>query len=168
MFCHRVVWISVVALSAVPGFCNELIDTFTSEKFETRTAERGDWSFRAGVASVVSDPVLYKKYANHGPILKWSVDCSQGETAFAMKPSDCQRVVFTLNDDGHVFRISLINPEKAMSPWQAKSKSRMIAWAEKSSKTNKGDSLMPRGFPSLGELDNKWTNVSVAIHADTP
>lgn len=167
MFCHRVVWISVVALSAVPGFCNELIDTFTSEKFETRTAERGDWSFRAGVASVVSDPVLYKKYANHGPILKWSVDCSQGETAFAMKPSDCQRVVFTLNDDGHVFRISLINPEKAMSPWQAKSKSRMIAWAEKSSKTNKGDSLMPRGFPSLGELDNKWTNVSVSIHADT-
>ena len=167
MFCHRVVLISVVALSAVPGFCNELIDTFTSEKFETRTAERGDWSFRAGVASVVSDPVLYKKYANHGPILKWSVDCSQGETAFAMKPSDCQRVVFTLNDDGHVFRISLINPEKAMSPWQAKSKSRMIAWTEKSSKTNKGDSLQPRGFPSLSELDDKWTNVSVDVDGDT-
>ena len=48
MFCQRLVWISVVLLSAVPGFCNELIDTFTSEKFETRTAERGDWSFRAG------------------------------------------------------------------------------------------------------------------------
>lgn len=167
MFCHRVVWISVVALSAVPGFCNELIDTFTSEKFETRTAERGDWSFRAGVASVVSDPVLYKKYANHGPILKWSVDCSQGETAFAMKPSDCQRVVFTLNDDGHVFRISLINPEKAMSPWQAKSKSRMIAWAEKSSKENKGDSFQPKGFPMLGTLNNTWTTVRVSLQGET-
>jgi hypothetical protein len=36
-----------------------------------------------------------------------------------------------------------------MSPWQKKSTSRMIAWAEKSSKTNKGDSLQPQGFPLL-------------------
>ena len=37
MFCHRLVWISVVVLSAVPGFCNDLIDTFKSQKFETRS-----------------------------------------------------------------------------------------------------------------------------------
>ena len=43
----------------------------------------------------------------------------------------------------------------------------MIAWADKSSKTNKGDSLQPQGFPSLGELDDKWTNVSVDIDGDT-
>ena len=166
MFCHRIVWIAVVMFSAVPGFSNDLIDPFAAKKFETREAERGDWSFQDGVASVVSDPVLYKKYSNHGPILKWAVDCSQGKTVFGMKPSGCQRVVFTLNGDGHVFRISLINPEKAMSPWQKKSKSRMIAWAEKSSKTNKGDSLQPKGFPSLGALDDKWTQVSVDIHGD--
>lgn len=166
MFCHRIVWIAVVMFSAVPGFSNDLIDPFAAKKFETREAERGDWSFQDGVASVVSDPVLYKKYSNHGPILKWVVDCSQGKTVFGMKPSGCQRVVFTLNGDGHVFRISFINPEKAMSPWQKKSKSRMIAWAEKSSKTNKGDSLQPKDFPSLGALDDKWTQVSVDIHGD--
>ena len=49
-------------LTAVPGFSNDLIDPFTAKKFETRKAERGDWSFQDGVASVVSDPVLYKKY----------------------------------------------------------------------------------------------------------
>jgi hypothetical protein len=167
MFCRRIVWVSVAMLTAVPGFSKDIIDTFTTEKFETRAAERGDWSFEDGIASVVSDPALYEKYSNHGPILKWSVDCSQGTTVFGMKPSGCQRVVFTLNGDGHVFRISLINPEKAMSPWQEKSKSRMIAWAEKSSKTNKGDSLQPRGFPSLGALDDKWTQVSVDIDGDT-
>ena len=166
MFCHRIVWIAVVMFSAVPGFSNDLIDPFAAKKFEMREAERGDWSFQDGIASVVSDPVLYKKYSNHGPILKWAVDCSQGKTVFGMKPSGCQRVVFTLNGDGHVFRISFINPEKAMSPWQKKSKSRMIAWAEKSSKTNKGDSLQPKDFPSLGALDDKWTQVSVDIHGD--
>ena len=31
----------------------------------------------------------------------------------------------------------------------------MIAWAEKSSKTNKGDSLQPKDFPSLGALDGQ-------------
>ena len=167
MFCHRIVWFSVAMLTAVPGFSNDLIDPFTAKKFETRKAERGDWSFQDGVASVVSDPVLYKKYSNHGPILKWAVDCSQGKTIFGMKPSGCQRVVFTLNGDGHVFRISLINPEKAMSPWQKKSTSRMIAWAEKSSKTNKGDSLQPQGFPSLSVLDDRWTQVSIAMDGDT-
>lgn len=167
MFYHRIAWFSVAMLIAVPGLSKDIIDTFATEKFETREAERGDWSFQDGVASVVSDPVLYKKYSNHGPILKWTVDCSQGKTVFGMKPSGCQRVVFTLNGDGHVFRISLINPEKAMSPWQKKSKSRMIAWAEKSSKTNKGDSLQPKGFPSLGALDDKWTQVSVDIDGDT-
>ena len=59
MFCYRVVLISVVVLSAVPGFCNDLIDTFTSEKIETRTAERGDWSFHDGVASVVSLSLIH-------------------------------------------------------------------------------------------------------------
>lgn len=167
MFYHRIAWFSVAMLIAVPGLSKDIIDTFATEKFETREAERGDWSFQDGVASVVSDPVLYKKYSNHGPILKWAVDCSQGKTVFGMKPSGCQRVVFTLNGDGHVFRISFINPEKAMSPWQKKSKSRMIAWAEKSSKTNKGDSLQPKGFPSLGALDDKWTQVSVDIDGDT-
>ena len=43
----------------------------------------------------------------------------------------------------------------------------MIVWAEKSSKENKGESLQPDGFPSLGELNNKWTHVSLAIRENT-
>ena len=142
-------------------------DSLSTEKFENRAAERGNWSFQEGIASVFSDPELYKKYTNHGPILKWETNCSQGTTAFDMKSTDCQRVVFTLNGDGHIFRISLIDPEKAMNSFQKKSKSRMIAWAEKSSKANKGESLQPEGFPSLGELNNKWTHISVAVRENT-
>ena len=32
---------------------------------------------------------------------------------------------------------------------------------------NKGESLQPDGFPSLGELNNKWTHVSLAIRENT-
>ena len=157
----------LVMCPAVIVLGGDIRDSLSTEKFENRTAERGDWSFQEGIASVVSDPELYKKYTNHGPILKWETNCSQGTTAFDMKPTDCQRVVFTLNGDGHVFRISLMDPEKAMNSFQKKSKSRMIAWAEKSSKANKGESFQLDGFPSLGELNNKWTHVSVAVREKT-
>ncbi len=136
----RLVMTCVVSIPflTTPLFGMDVIDAFASSDHSQREAERGDWQFHDGMASVVADPELYKKYANHGPILKWTVDCSQGITSFDMHPSECQRVVFTLNGDGHVFRISLIDPEKGMTPFQKKGKSRMIAWAEKSSKENKG------------------------------
>ncbi len=156
-----------VMCPAVIVLGGDIKDSLSTEKFANRAAERGDWSFKEGIASVVSDPELYKKYTNHGPILKWEINCSQGTTAFDMKPTDCQRVVFTLNGDGHVFRISLMDPEKAMNSFQKKSTSRMIAWAEKSSKANKGESFQLDGFPSLGELNNKWTHVSVAVREKT-
>ena len=161
MLCILVMCPAVIVLGG------DIKDSLSTEKFENRTAERGDWSFQEGIASVVSDPELYKKYTNHGPILKWETNCSRGTTAFDMKPTDCQRVVVTLNGDGHVFRISLMDPENAMNSFQKKSKSRMIVWAEKSSKENKGESLQPDGFPSLGELNNKWTHVSLAIRENT-
>ena len=157
----------LVMCPAVIVLGGDIRDSLSTEKFANRAAARGDWSFQEGIASVVSDPELYKKYTNHGPILKWETNCSQGTTAFDMKPTDCQRVVFTLNGDGHVFRISLMDPEKAMNSFQKKSKSRMIAWAEKSSKANKGESFQLDGFPSLGELNNKWTHVSVAVREKT-
>lgn len=150
-----------------PLFGMDVLDAFASSDHPQREAERGDWQFHDGMASVVADPELYKKYANHGPILKWTVDCSQGITSFDMHPSECQRVVFTLNGDGHVFRISLIDPEKGMTPFQKKGKSRMIAWAEKSSKDNKGDSFQPKGFPMLGTLNNTWTTVRVSLQGET-
>lgn len=141
----------------------ELTDDFSDAAFQSRQAERGDWKFSNNVASVDSDPLLYEKYANHGPILKWPVDCTTGAFEFEFKPTRCQRVVFTLNGDGHIFRISLVDPARALTPSQAKTRSRILAWATKSSKQNKGDSLRPKEVPELSVFNGKWTKVSLKI-----
>ena len=68
MLCILVMCPAVIVLGG------DIKDSLSTEKFENRTAERGDWSFQEGIASVVSDPELYKKYTNHGPILKWETN----------------------------------------------------------------------------------------------
>lgn len=156
----------VLSLTSSTVGATDIVDDFSDANFKGRQAERGDWKFVGNTASVVSDPTLYKKYKNHGPILKWPVDCTSGEVEFEMKASECQRVVFTLNGDGHVFRISLIDPARALTPYQAKANSRILAWATKSSKENKGDSLKPKGLPSLADIDGEWTKVKLTVNGD--
>jgi hypothetical protein len=96
-------------LSAPVAWADEFVDDFADAKLEGRLAERGEWKFASGIASCVADPELYEQFKNHGPILKWPREFNDATIEFEMKPTDCQRVVFTLNGEGHIFRVTLAN-----------------------------------------------------------
>lgn len=132
-------------------------DNFSKPEFEIRQALRGEWIYEDGVASCVSDPVLYKEFANHGPILRWPATFTDGTVEFELKPSGCQRVVITLNEDGHVFRISLREPEGTS----------IFGWIGKSSKENKSQTIAKEGVPPLASLDNQWTQVKLVTKGNT-
>ena len=146
---------------------DDYTDDFSSKQDDARKALRGDWKFEKNQASCVADPELYKKYNNHGPILRWNKDFTDGDVQLEMKASDCQRLVFTLNGDGHVFRVSMIDTSKPANP-NAKRKptSRLIAWATKSSKTNKGDSFKPEGLPGVNDLNDKWVTLHLKVKGE--
>ncbi len=148
---------------ADPGLAKALVDNFGDAKFKGRQAERGAWQFKDGVASCVSDPVLYKKYKNHGPILKWPRKFDDAKIQFEMKAKDCQRVVFTLNGDGHIFRVSLADERPDSPAGTSKAPTRLIAWATKSSKQNKGDTIKPKGMPDLTDVNDEWVTVKLDL-----
>lgn len=143
----------------------EFVDSFQSDANPDRRAERGAWVFKNGEASCVADPELYKKFKNHGPIIRWSGDFKKVDVELEMKATDCQRVVFTLNGDGHVFRVILAG--RPVKEGQRAVTSRLIAWAEKSSKENKGDTTKPKGLPNLDAIDTKWVKLNLSIKGQT-
>ena len=141
----------------------EYVDDFRSAKLEGRLAERGAWQFRDGIASCVSDPDLYKQFKNHGPILKWPREFDDAKIEFEMKAEDCQRVVFTLNGDGHVFRVTLADERPDAPAGKSKVPTRIIAWATKSSKQNKGDTIKPEHMPDLPAVNGRWVSVQLTV-----
>ena len=141
----------------------EFVDDFNSAKLAGRQAERGEWQFQNGIASCVADPDLYKKFKNHGPILKWPREFGDATIQFEIKASDCQRVVFTLNGDGHIFRVTLADERPDAPAGKSKVPTRVIAWATKSSKQNKGDTIKPKGMPDLSAVNGKWVQVKLEV-----
>ncbi len=139
-------------LGGLHTWADGLVDDFGSAKHPTRQALRGDWKFEGGVASCVADPELYKKYKDHGPILRWPVEFTDGTVTFEMKPKDCQRIVVTLNEAGHVFRCSLA----------ADGRSRIFGWSGPS-KENKPTPIASDGVPSAKQLEDKWTPCEISI-----
>lgn len=139
------------------------VDDFGSGKLEGRQAERGQWEFQDGIASCVADPDLYKKFKNHGPIIKWPREFSDAAIQFEMKANDCQRVVFTLNGDGHIFRVTLADESPDAPAGTSKVPTRIIAWATKSSKQNKGDTIKPKSMPDLPSVNEKWVQVKLNV-----
>ena len=133
-----------------------LKDSLSSPTHEARQALRGDWIFQNGVASCVSDPVLYKEFKNHGPILRWPTEFTDGTVEFEFKPEDCQRIVITLNEDGHVFRMSLREPENT----------RIFGWIGRSSKENKAKEIAREGVPPLKSINGKWTKVKMTFNGN--
>ncbi|MEM1068260.1 MAG: hypothetical protein AAGI63_05150 [Planctomycetota bacterium] len=152
-----------LTLSAWAAADEKFADDFLRVNFEGRLAERGDWQFQDGVASCVSDPVLFKKFKNHGPILKWPREFQDATIEFELKAEDCQRVVFTLNGDGHIFRVTLADERPEASAGQSKVPTRIIAWATKSSKQNKGDTIQPARMPDLPAINGSWVRVQLAV-----
>jgi hypothetical protein len=130
-------------------------DDFSDPKLEIRQALRGEWIYKDGVADCVSDPELYKEFANHGPILRWPSEFTDGSVELEFKPQGCQRVVITLNEEGHVFRVSLTE------------KSSIFGWIGLSSKENKAQSIVKEGAPTLASLENKWTKFKLVTKGDT-
>jgi hypothetical protein len=154
---------TVLLLIASVASGGEFIDDFQSPKREGRLAERGAWEIRKGVAKCVADPELYKQFKNHGPILKWPRKFNDGKIEFEMKAQDCQRVVFTLNGDGHVFRVTLADERPEAPAGTSKVPTRVIAWATKSSKQNKGDTIKPEGMPDLPAVNGSWVPVKLQV-----
>ncbi len=146
------------------AIAEEFVDDFSSARLEGRQAERGEWGFENGTASCVADPALYQKFKNHGPILKWPRKFSDATIQFEVKPSDCQRVVFTLNGDGHIFRATLADERPDAPAGTSKVPTRLIAWATKSSKQNKGDTIKPKGMPDLSVVNQKWVPIKLDLN----
>lgn len=116
------VFLLTVSIAVGEGY----VDDFRSAKREGRPAERGEWEIRDGIANCVADPELYKMFKNHGPILKWPREFNDAKIEFEMKAEDCQRVVFTLNGDGHVFRVTLADERPDAPAGKSKVPTRLI------------------------------------------
>jgi hypothetical protein len=101
-FCLAAVLAFAACAAAEPAFK----DPFTAgTAAPERRAMRGDWIIADGIARCTQDDELYKKNKDHGPILFYEVPATDATYRFAVKPSGCQSVVFTLNGaEGHVFR----------------------------------------------------------------
>lgn len=150
----------------------EFVDTFVSKELKGRefVAPRGEWTFESGIASATSTVELLKKNTIHGPNIKWHVDFTEGSIEFEMKPEDCQRVTFTLNGGGHIFRwVSTARQPGSVYDEQNCEKYRhtLIAWATKSSKQNEGEFIDAKPIKHLSELQNRWTKVSLNIDGDS-
>jgi len=143
----------------------QLHDDFSANQLDGRVAERGEWKFENNVATCASDPELYEKFKNHGPILKWSREFTDGEIELEFKPTQCHRAVFTLNGDGHVFRLIQANPAVIKKAAARKTQTRIIGWATKSSKENKGDTFSPDGLPDLEQLDGQWVKLKLVVRS---
>jgi hypothetical protein len=141
----------------------EFVDDFRSAELEGRQAERGEWQFHNGVASCVADPVLYKQFKNHGPILKWPRELNDSTIEFEMKAENCGRVVFTLNGDGYIFRVTLADERPDAPAGKSRVPTRLIAWATQSSKQNKGDSIKPERMPDLPAVNGKWVRMQLTV-----
>ena len=144
----------------------EFVDDFSNSKLEERQAERGAWQYENGIASCVADPELYKKFRNHGPILKWPREFSDATIEFEFKAIDCQRVVFTLNGEGHIFRVTLADERPDAPAGASKVPTRLIAWDSKSSKQNKGDTIKPKGMPDLSMINQKWVPLKIVVRGN--
>ena len=157
----------IAVLFATPfANCEEFTDDFRNKELKGRLAERGAWQFREGIASCVADPKLYKQFKNHGPILKWPREFNDATIEFEMKVENCQRVVFTLNGEGHIFRVTLADERPEAPAGKSKVPTRLIAWATKSSKENKGDTIKPENMPDIPAVAGKWVQVSLAVKGE--
>jgi hypothetical protein len=145
-----------IVLSTTGSWAGGISDNFSDPKLESRQALRGDWKFKNNIASCVSDPKLYKEFKNHGPILRWPCAFTDGTVEFEFQPKGCQRIVITLNEDGHVFRISLND----------KDRTRIFGWIGQSSKENKAKTIAKDGVPTAADIDGKWVKVKLVIKGE--
>jgi hypothetical protein len=132
-------------------------DDFSNPDLESRQALRGKWTFKDGTAHCVADPELYKKFDNHGPILRWPAEFTDGTLEFEFQPKNCQRVIITLNEKGHVFRMLFHDAQRT----------RFFGWIGQSSKTNKPKTIAKEGVPTINDLNGKWVKSKIVFRGNT-
>jgi hypothetical protein len=132
-------------------------DDFSNPNLKSRQALRGEWTFKNGAARCVADPELYKKFKNHGPILRWPAEFTDGTLEFEFQPKNCQRVIITLNEKGHVFRMLFHDAQRT----------RFFGWIGQSSKTNKPKKIAKEGVPTINDLNGKWIKSKIVFHGNT-
>ena len=149
----------VIITPNVGTAAGEIVDDFSMPGWKGRQALRGDWKFENNQASCVADPELYKKFKNHGPILRWSPakPFTDGTVEMEFQPKKCQRIVITLNNKtGHVFRIALTDNKTT--------KTRIFGWAHPSSEKDKpAETLAVKGVPTAADIDGQWVKLRLAI-----
>lgn len=151
---HRTVLLFLLLAPLAMAKSIEVTDTFSDPNHPSRQALRGEWVYQNGEAFCESDPELYKEFKNHGPILRWPCELSDGTMEFEVKPEGCERLVITFNGDGHIFRITMRDDDG----------SRVIGWIGKSSKENKGDILTQIPPPKITTIDGEWIKVGLAMN----
>lgn len=132
-------------------------DDFSDPSLKSRQALRGEWTFENGTARCVADPELYKKFDNHGPILRWPAEFTDGTLEFEFQPQKCQRVIITLNEKGHVFRMLFHDAQRT----------RFFGWIGQSSKTNKPKKVAQEGVPSIDDLNGEWIQSRIVFRGNT-
>lgn len=156
--------ILLALLLSLPAIAEPLTDDFSADKRSDRKQLRGAWTFADGEARCVSDPELYKKYKNHGPILVWTRDYVDTTIEMEFKPTDCDRVVFTMNNlkEGHVFRVGLAKDkpltQTGLLVWKGPSKNKQTKHTRIGAK---GD------VPKLAPLNNKWVKIRAELKGET-
>jgi len=140
-------------------------DDYRNPRSPHREAKRGDWHFEKGKAHCVSDPELYIKYKNHGPIISWDFDPFKNcEISTIFSPQNCQRVVLTLNsEEGHVFRISLTDNAKKWS------QTRIYGWEGPSKLKKEFPKIIfaKKGVPTIDELNGTDVPFMLSVSGST-
>lgn len=133
-----------------------LRDDFSLAKHKDRAATRGDWQVTDGTISVTQDPELYKKFANHGPLLAYPIPHDDAEARVEFRPSGCKSVVFTMDaESGHAFRIVLPVERPGV----------VFGYDPQPGEDRPKAHPLSRELPSL--TDDTWTSLRARVVGDT-
>ena len=125
-------------------------DDFAEKQMAKRVFLRGEWTVANGVASVVQDDEIYRKFNNHGPIIRYDFPFEDAIINFDYKGNGMRAFHCTVNGDDKwgLFRLG-------MNPTQ----SRLWTWVD-----GEGVNLFDGG-PSL--KDDEWVSVTIEFCGDT-
>ena len=150
--------LTLTACAAGAALAGVLVnDNFAAKSLAGRdlSPTRGDWRLDANIATCTQDDALYTKNKNHGPIMWYDVNFTDGVVKFAIKPQGAKQFVFTLNNDkGHVFRF--ITNQAGTS---------VRCWPEPGPKAT-AKALLPPGDSTPTLADGEWIEAEVAFNGD--
>lgn len=101
----KIFYLSLTFLS--PLYAEVIIDDdYSSEKLDSRQVARGDWKVKDNSISAPFDEALYKKYNDHGPMVRYSFDSTSDLTIeMEVMMSGISKLCFQVdNAEGHLLK----------------------------------------------------------------